>query len=104
MLCEFHFTYTLSVMSLYLFSFVHSQAFFFFFSSLGCHHKALIILSGLSSLFSPQEADIMQVLLHVLASCHKHTIARDESKLLLQLFQEYCLETDSIIVTILKGL
>lgn len=46
----------------------------------------------------------MQVLLHVLASCHKHAIARDESKLLLQLFQEYCLETDSIIITILKGL
>lgn len=46
----------------------------------------------------------MQVPLHMLASCHKCTVARDERKLLLQLFQEYCLEPDSITVTVLKGL
>jgi len=52
----------------------------------------------------PEETAIMQVPLCMFASCHKHTVARHESKLLLQLLQEYYLESGSIIVTILKGL
>lgn len=40
----------------------------------------------------------------MLASSHKSTVAADESKLLLNLFQAYWLETDLIILIILTGL
>lgn len=53
---------------------------FFFFSSLGCHRKARIILLGLASLFGPQETDVVQVPPRMVASCHKCTVHRDESK------------------------
>lgn len=61
-------------------SFTVKPFFFFLSSSLGCHHKAHIILSGLAGLFGPQETDVMQVPPHMVASCHKHTVHRDESK------------------------